>query len=401
MRTLLAERQDAWFASATEGIYQLYIGAYRENLDKLNYKRADALLVNAYRYTADKTFLDAERAKLAALMLEASARSRSQEEETNRVAATRQTRVVEEKTRTSIFDLALKNVNQQLRCESNLSMRDFGVAVEKLRSVDQARYRGMEQNIIVNLAGCITRTAKTQPERALEAKLYALRIFPNNSLIAGIIITPREACDKSLAGLGARRQAAVCHDKIQGTVAGPAMVVVPGAAGMQAFAIGKYEVSVKEINQYCSMSKACKPIEGVDDGYPATGIGINTAIDYIRWLSRTTGQKYRLPTRSEWVYAANASNHAHDPNRNCSFSTHGIEKGGKLVRVNVGVQNAWGLVNYLGNSREWVYDKSRNLLAVGGSFEDSMERCTVDSVTSHSGSPDNMTGFRLVREITQ
>jgi formylglycine-generating enzyme required for sulfatase activity len=179
------------------------------------------------------------------------------------------------------------------------------------------------------------------------------------------------------------------------------MVVVPASGSTQAFAIGKYEVSVKEINQFCNTSKTCKTLTSADDGYPATNIRIDTALEYARWLSRTTGQKYRLPTRSEWVYAANATSRSHDPNRNCSFSTHGIEKGGQLVRVNVGAQNSWGLVNYLGNSQEWVYDRGRNLVAVGGSFDDAMERCNVDSVTSHSGNPDAKTGFRLVREITQ
>lgn len=401
MRALLGDRKDAWFASATEEIYQLYIKAYNESLVKENYKRADALLTNAYRYTTDRSFLDAEKAKLAALILEAAARMKTQEEEKNRIVETHQARVADEKTRTSIFDLALKNVNQQLRCESNLSMRDFGVAVDKLRSVDQARYRGVEQNIIVTLVGCITKTGKSQPERALEAKNYALRIFPNNSLIAGINISPREACSKSLAGLGGRGEAAVCRDRIQGSASGPALVVVPGSGNTQAFAIGKYEVSVKEINLFCNATKSCKPLTSPDDGFPATNIRIDTALDYARWLSQTTNQRYRLPTRSEWVYAANANSRSPDPNRNCAFSTHGIEKGGQLVRVNVGAQNGWGLVNYLGNSQEWVYDKNRNLVAVGGSFEDSMDRCNVDSATSHSGNPDARTGFRLVREIAQ
>lgn len=401
MKTLLSDRSDKWFTSTTEEIYQMYVHAYRESLTKENYKRAEALLINAYRYTKDRSFLDAEKEKLAALILEANARQKAQEEEKNRITETRQTRVTEEKQRTNIFELALRNVNEQLRCESNLNMRDFGVAVEKLRSMDAARYRGLEQNIITTLAGCITKIGKSQPERALEAKNYALRIFPGNSLIAGINIVAREACDKSLAGLGGRGETAVCHDKGQGLASGPALVVIPASGSIQAFAIGKYEVSVKEINQYCTATKSCDLQNSGDDGLPITNINVTTAIEYTRWLSRITNQKYRLPTRTEWVYAANATNRIHDPNRNCVFSTHGIEKGGKLVRVNVGVQNSWGLVNYLGNSQEWVYDKGRNLVVVGGSSEDSMERCNVDSVTSHSGNPDAKTGFRVVREIAQ
>ena len=400
MQALLSDRQDEWFTSAITEIYQMYIKAYGENLAKENYRRAEILLTNAYRYTTDKSFLDAEKAKLAALVLAANARIKALEDEKIRITETRQARTIEENKRTNIFDLALRNVNQQLRCESNLSMRDFGVAVDKLRSTDVARYRGIEQNIIVTLAECITKIAKPQPERAIEAKNYALRIFPNNSLIAGINIVPREACNKSIAGLGGRGDAAVCRDRVQGA-AGPALIVIPGSANMPAYAIGKYEVSVKEINQFCNASQSCKPLNNADDGFPATNIRIDTAVDYARWLSKTTNQKYRLPTRSEWVHAANAASQAHDPNRNCAFSTHGIEKGGQLVRVNVGAPNSWGLVNYLGNSQEWVYDKNRNLVAMGGSFGDSMDRCNVDSAISHSGNADGKTGFRVVREIAQ
>ena len=401
LKTLLADRQDQWFASTTEAIYQMYIKTYTESLEKANYRRADVLLTNAYRYATDKSFLDAEKAKLAALILEANARLKTQADENTRIAETPKPVVIDEKKRTSLFDLALKNVNQQLRCDADLSMRDLGVAVDKLRSVDLGRYRGMEKDIVATLAACITKTGKSQPERAMEAKNFALRIFPNNSLITAIYISPREACSRSLAGLGARGESAVCRDKIQGMAAGPALVVIPGSGNIQAFAIGKYEVSVKEINQFCNATKSCKPLASADDGYPATNIRIDTALDYLHWLSKSTNQRYRLPTRSEWMYAANATSRTPDPNRNCAFNTHGIEKGGQLVRVNIGTQNSWGLVNYLGNSQEWVYDKSRNLIAVGGSFDDSMDRCSVDSMVSHSGNPDAKTGFRVAREIAQ
>jgi len=99
------------------------------------------------------------------------------------------------------------------------------------------------------------------------------------------------------------------------------------------------------------------------------------------------------------MYAANAKGKDRDPNRNCALNSRGIEKGGQLVRANTGVQNSWGLVNYLGNAREWVYDKSRNLIAVGGSFMDTMEKCTIRSEAGQSGSADQFTGFRVVREV--
>ena len=401
MKTLLGDRSDKWFSSTTEDIYQRYVKAYGENLEKENYKRAETLLINAYRYTSDTSFLDAEKEKLAALIAQANARLANRDVPKTPTPEPRQPEVLDQAKRTSIFELALRNVNQQLRCEANLSMRDFGIAVDKLRTMDLARYRGLENNIVTTLAACITKIGKSQPERALESKNYALRIFPNNKLLAAINISPREACGKALAGLGARGDAAICRDKILGTIPGPALVVIPGSGSIQPFAIGKYEVSIKEMNQFCNAAKACKPLTGADDGFPATDISIETAIEFTRWLSQNTGQKYRLPTRTEWAHAANATSRTHDPNRNCAFSTHGIEKGGSLVRVNVGTQNSWGVINYLGNSREWVYDKGRTVVAVGGSYRDAIAQCNVDSVTNHSGKPDDQTGFRVVREITQ
>ncbi|MCK7583474.1 MAG: hypothetical protein MZV65_53370 [Chromatiales bacterium] len=101
--------------------------------------------------------------------------------------------------------MALRNVNQQLRCESNLSMRDFAVAVDKLRSMDAARYQKTEASIVASLAACIIKIGKTQPERAMGAKSYAQRIFPNNSVISSIVIKGREACDEFAGRSGRAR----------------------------------------------------------------------------------------------------------------------------------------------------------------------------------------------------
>ena len=239
-----------------------------------------------------------------------------------------------------------------------------------------------------------------QPARANEAKKYALRIFKNNSLIASINIAERDACDKSIAGLGARGDRAICRDKLSTGGYGPALVVIPSTrSNLPPYAIGKYEITIREINQYCQTTKICSPIKAIDKNKPASNISINLARSYIHWLSKSTKQKYRIPTHTEWARAANATNRKHDPNRNCELNTRGIEKGGELVRATAGKQNNWGLVNYLGNTQEWVYDNGRNLIAAGGSFKDPMNRCTVSSYVAHSGSADKHTGFRVLREI--
>ena len=119
----------------------------------------------------------------------------------------------------------------------------------------------------------------------------------------------------------------------------------------------------------------------------------------MKWLTRKTGQKYRLPTRNEWRYAAMARSKKLDANRNCKLSARGIQKGEELVKADMGAHNDWGVVNYVGNVQEWVYDKGRKLVAVGGSYDYPMDSCDFDTVKEQNGSPDSYTGFRVLREI--
>lgn len=401
MQALLGERRDAWLVAMRETIYGLYQKKFLELLQAKSFPRAGEILNNAAHYTDDPKWIGEQKQRLAELERQEAERQSAARAERQRVTEVRDAQAKVEERRNDLFDLALRNVNQQLQCQGQLNMRDFGVAVEKLRTTDAQRYEKLESNIIVKLSECIAHVGKTQPERALEAKNYALRIFNNNRFIAAINIIPRDVCDRSIAGLGARGDRAVCQDKLADGGTGPTLVVIPGGKGVSAFAIGKYEVSVREFNHYCKASGACGPVAGQDESLPIVNVSVNQANGYIRWLSSTTQQKYRLPTRIEWMYAANATSQSHDPNRNCQLNSRGIEKGGALVRMNTGMQNGWGLVNYLGNAREWVYDQSRSLLAVGGSFDDPMERCDVGAMSAHTGQADKRTGFRVVRELVR
>lgn len=396
---LLAGRPDDWLLSVMQKLADLYLAKIKYLIDNKDYAKAEYLLNNAYRYVRDHSILDAEKLRLAELIKQGKEQKIKQVETKTRDEQTEQVKAETQRRIATSFDLAYRNVKDQLECRSRLSMRDFGIAVEKLRSLDLPRYGKLENGIVVALAGCITEIGKTNPESALESKSNAIRIFGNNTIISDIKIAPRDACDLSIAGLGGGGERATCRDKLAGVGSGPMLVVIPAAGSIPAFAIGKYEISVRELKQYCTASKECDAVSGEDDSLPATQVSIATIKGYLKWLSRTTKQKYRLPSKTEWVYAANATNKSNDPNRNCQLNTRGIEKGGQLVRINTGVQNGWGLVNYLGNARELVYEKDLSLVAMGGSYEDPMDKCDVRSAKAHSGSPDSQTGFRIVREL--
>ena len=73
------------------------------------------------------------------------------------------------------------------------------------------------------------------------------------------------------------------------------------------FYIGEYEVTYDEWDA-CVMDRGCtyRPDDaGAGRGRrPVTDVDWNDAKIYAAWLSQKTGKTYRLPTESEWEYAA-------------------------------------------------------------------------------------------------
>ena len=403
---ILTKGEDPWVLDQKAFVYKLYLKEISSAIKSYKYSKAKHLIGNAKRYSDDHSALDLKSKEIAESITRNKNRKAKQaeQEQANMLAQQKKKQIVKKKLTekqkvVQLFDVALSNVNNQLKCQGRLNMRNFETAIDKLRDLDRSRYNGIKSKLVNSLAACIKQTGKAFPERAREAKSHSLRIFKSNRVLAAIQIQSRDPCDKSLAGLGARGKRAVCKDKIKDSGTGPVLVVIPGNSKFKTFAIGKYEVSIKELNKFCKKSSHCKPLSGSDSLLPASKLTFKVVKAYIKWLSKQSGQKYRLPTKNEWVYAAKSRRKKLDANRNCKLSTRGIQKGGKLVSTNIGKQNSWGLVNYVGNVQEWVYDKGRKLVAVGGSFEQNMENCDVTTTLAHNGAADLATGFRVLREL--
>ncbi len=173
------------------------------------------------------------------------------------------------------------------------------------------------------------------------------------------------------------------------------------------FAIGKYEVTVGQFKNFVKAAKykteaeesgGCYSWTGSEwkqdagknwrnpgfsqtDDHPVVCVSWNDAMAYVKWLSKQTGQEYRLPTEAEWEYAARAGTTTarywgDDPDKGCTFA-NGVDQTAKaqfkwtdimecqdgyLYTAPMGRfrPNAWGFYDMLGNVWEWTcsgYDK--------------------------------------------
>ena len=205
-------------------------------------------------------------------------------------------------------------------------------------------------------------------------------------------------CTENLAGYGGRARGR-CFDYLPDSkTEGPRLVVVPAGSGVaRPFAIARHEVSVSQWNAYCRISGNCEPRTVNNDQVPITNIELDQVLSYASWLSGNTKHVYRLPTDTEWVHAATADG-SKKITPNCVNRQAGL-MGDELFDVNYGSQNAWGIKNYTGNAQEWVIGPSGGYVALGGAYKDKLGICSIKLARPHAGKADELTGFRLLREL--
>ncbi|MGE5624018.1 MAG: bifunctional serine/threonine-protein kinase/formylglycine-generating enzyme family protein [Bacillota bacterium] len=207
-------------------------------------------------------------------------------------------------------------------------------------------------------------------------------------------------CTSDLAAYG-RSGRAECYDMIDGSIHGPTMVVVP-AGGNQAspFAIGKYEVSVGDLNAYCKSSGQCNA-SGDNADMPATSVSFATAKAYAAWLTQKSGIHYYIPSQDQWQYAASAGGTDTNRDFNCHVTLGDqVIKGLSIVSVSTGKANNWGLVNAVGNVQQFV-TTGAGVGAAGGDYQDPLADCTTSLIRPSNGTADPLTGFRVARDLNQ
>ena len=166
------------------------------------------------------------------------------------------------------------------------------------------------------------------------------------------------------------------------------------------FAIGRFEVTRGEYARFVSETgdspgTTCWTYEGGEweertgrnwrspgfaqaDSHPAVCVNWKDARSYVAWLSRKTGEAYRLLSESEWEYAARAGTTSsrywgNAPSSACRYanvydrtgkdehsfdwSHHDCRDGhGHTSSAGVFDPNGFGLHDMLGNVWEWVAD---------------------------------------------
>ncbi|MGD2055258.1 MAG: SUMF1/EgtB/PvdO family nonheme iron enzyme [Gammaproteobacteria bacterium] len=131
------------------------------------------------------------------------------------------------------------------------------------------------------------------------------------------------------------------------------------------FSISKDEVSFAEYDRFARATGRRLPR---DEGWgrgnqPVVNVSWKDANAYVRWLSRQTGHTYRLPTESEWEFAARAGttrDHWWEPDTNpvpanC-FDCGSSWDGKRPAAVGSFPANAFGLHDTAGNVQEWTED---------------------------------------------
>ena len=138
------------------------------------------------------------------------------------------------------------------------------------------------------------------------------------------------------------------------------------------FAAGKFETTFEEWDA-CVLAGACKHAPN-DQGWgrgrrPVINVSWEDAKEYVAWLSKKTGLKYRLLTETEWEYAARAGTNtpfstgktitSDEANLDGGYTYGGSGKGQyrkSTVEVGSFRPNDFDLYDMHGNVWEWVED---------------------------------------------
>jgi len=200
----------------------------------------------------------------------------------------------------------------------------------------------------------------------------------------------------------------------------------------QPLEIMKHQVSGASY-QRCVDDGACRATVAAHPDHPVVQVSWRDADTYATWLSRRTGETYRLPTDEEWAYAAGGRYQDDglpvddsDPSKRWiaryerEADLRNSEIDGVVRPIGAFGANENGLLDVAGNVWEWTNTCFlRTAIDAAGKVLSTMANCGVRVVEGQhrayvtdfirdaraggcaAGIPPSNLGFRLVRESTQ
>ena len=211
----------------------------------------------------------------------------------------------------------------------------------------------------------------------------------------------------------------------------PEMVEIPGGDFLQGdvitrpnnpllkvtvngFMIGKYEVTFEEYDQYVELTGGRSPNDETlgRQRRPVTGVMWEDAVAYAKWWFQATGKRYRLPTESEWEYAAGSGGKhtvwagTSDENQLKDYAVYTVNSN-QVEPVGSKKPNGFGLYDMSGNLWELVGDCFAKAgkecgfhMLRGGSRGNKPKQLRVSyQHPSNVGTRGNFMGFRLAQDI--
>lgn len=133
---------------------------------------------------------------------------------------------------------------------------------------------------------------------------------------------------------------------------------------LSTFYMAKTETTVLQWKTFCEATGRTMPpapVYGWESDAPIVNINWNDADAYVKWLSHTTGKKYRIPTEAEWEYAAKGGNTGKDYKFSGSddpvaVAWYGANSDNRSHPVAKKQPNSLGLYDMTGNVWEWTND---------------------------------------------
>lgn len=277
--------------------------------------------------------------------------------------------------------------------------------------------------------------------KPVPAAAPATQTKKTQSAITPATVTSQKSgnCDPTL--LNSRRP--YCRDIIPGIGNGPTMVIIPaGKFAMggdhseeqpvhnvviaKPFAMSVHEITYGEYQLFCKeTNRTCPTQPWAGNDYPVVNVSWNDATVYTEWLSAETGQRYRLPSESQWEYAARGGTKTIYPfgdTIDISYAVFSERKtlSSPLPKTDRTInRNKFRLYHIVGNVREWVADtwvgnyngapgdgsprldgdKSMRI-ARGGSYLDNAEALRSAARKSlPANTTDSYTGFRVIQDL--